>query len=371
MQAKKNILFILHVPPPVHGSSLVGSFITKSTLINNTFNSKYINLGTSKSIDEIGKNGLAKLVIYFKIVFNVIKQLIVFKPNLVYLAMTAKGVAFYKDMIMVFLAKLFGVQVVLHFHNKGVSSRQNKTLDNFLYKLVFKNTKVILLSKYLYSDIKKYVKEANVYYCPNGIPSMQHTSAENKEENAVVKILFLSNLIKSKGVFVLLDALKLLKSKGLQFTCDFVGGVGDVSEDIFRKEVSKLNLEATVSYLGKKYGKAKVDIFNKADIFILPTFYTNECFPLVLLEALQFGLPLISTYEGAIPEIVEEGITGFLVPQKDVQALAHKLEILIKNPQLRIEMGNAARAKYEKYYTLEHFENNFVHCLKQTVSNNV
>ena len=369
MQAKKNILFILHVPPPVHGSSIVGGFIKESTLINNTFNSKYINLGTSKSIDEIGKNGLAKLVIYFKIILQVVKQLMVFKPDLVYLAMTAKGVAFYKDLVMALLAKLFGVQLVIHFHNKGVSQYKNKWLDNFLYKIVFNNTKVILLSTYLYNDIKTYVKEKDVYYCPNGIPEVELDRNTKFDKNNVVKLLFLSNLMESKGVYILLEALHILKQKGIQFSCNFAGGVGDVSEVDFKATVKSLQLQSHVSYRGKKFGNEKAVIFTQADIFIHPSY--SDCFPLVLLEALQFGLPLISTYEGAIPEIVEEGITGFLVPQKDVQALAHKLEILIKNPQLRIEMGNAARAKYEKYYTLEHFENNFVHCLKQTVSNNV
>ena len=103
MQNKKKILFVLHVPPPVHGSSIVGEFIKNSLIINDAFDSRYINLGTSKSIDEIGKNGIKKWLVYFKIVFNVIKQLIAFKPDMVYLAMTAKGVGFYKDLLVAFL----------------------------------------------------------------------------------------------------------------------------------------------------------------------------------------------------------------------------------------------------------------------------
>jgi len=360
----KKILFILHLPPPVHGSSLVGEFINKSNIINTTFNCKYINLGTSKSIDEIGKSGFKKMILYISIIFRTLNQLIAFKPDLVYLAMTAKGIAFYKDMVMVFLAKLFGIQLVIHFHNKGVSVNQNKSIDNFLYKRVFKNTKVILLSKYLYPDIKKYVKKENVFYCPNGIPAIGSNENIVKINNDTVQLLFLSNLIESKGVYVLLKALRILKSKAISFSCNFVGGIGDITEEAFNNKVSSLQLQDHVQYLGKKYDQKKIAVFSNTDIFVLPTFYHNECFPLVLLEASQFALPMVSTFEGAIPEIINDGINGFIIEKNDIAALADKLELLIKDETLRTKLGNAAFKKFKKEYTLTKFESNMCTILK-------
>lgn len=358
----KKTLFILHLPPPIHGSSLVGKFINKSKRINTKFNCRYINLGTSKSIDEIGKSGFKKMILYISIILRTINQLIAFKPDIVYLAMTAKGIAFYKDMVMVFLVKLFGIQLVIHFHNKGVSINQNKILDNFLYKCVFKNTKIILLSKYLYSDIKKYVKEENVFYCPNGVPELSLDPVYKSKDN--VQLLFLSNLIESKGVYVLLEALKILKNKKNKFSCNFVGDVGDISKNSFNNKVSNLQLEDHVHYLGKKYDQEKIAIFRDTDIFVLPTFYHNECFPLVLLEASQFALPMVSTFEGAIPEIINDGINGFLVEKNDITALADKLELLIKDETLRTKLGNAAFKKFKKEYTLTKFESNMCTILK-------
>lgn len=362
MPSQIKIFFVLHVPPPVHGSSIVGGFIKKSTLINGVFNSRYINLGTSKSIDEIGKNGFKKWLIYFRILISVFKQLVVFKPDVVYLAMTAKGIGFYKDMLVVCITKLFKAQVVIHFHNKGVSVNENKTLDNLLYKLVFKNTKIILLSKYLYPDIKKYVKEDNVYYCPNGIPNVTSEAIETSVKNDCVHILFLSNLIESKGVIVLLNALSILKNNDVNFKCNFVGGIGDISESLFLDTIAKLDLKANVKYLGKKYNEEKAAIFRNSDIFVHPTF--SDCFPLVLLEASQYKLPIISTHEGAIPEIIEDGSNGFLVHKKDEVALAEKLEVLIKDESLRLSLGKAAHEKYLKEYTLSIFENKMCSILK-------
>ena len=84
-----------------------------------------------------------------------------------------------------------------------------------------------------------------------------------------------------------------------------------------------------------------------------------------IFEAMQFRLPLISTFEGAIPEIIEDGVNGFLVAQKDVIALANKLEVLIKDKELRSKMGAAAYLKFSNNYTLEIFENNMVKVLNK------
>lgn len=357
----KKVLFIFHLPPPVHGSAMMGQYIKDSSLINQEFDAHYINLGTSKSISEIGKNPMKKVRTYLAIMGGVVKELLFFKPDLVYLAITAKGIGFYKDVIIAFLAKLFCVPLVLHFHNKGVSDNQDRFVDHLLYKILFKNTKVILLSKYLYYDVKKYVREDSVFYCPNGIPEVAFQTNTEKHKSNTVQLLFLSNLLKSKGVFVLLEALRILSNKNLHFNCNVVGGIGDIDEEAFNSKVVSLKLKTNVTYLGKKYNDDKFEFFEKADIFVHPTF--SDCFPLVLLEAMQFSLPIVSTFEGGIPDIIEDGKTGFLVKQEDSEALANMLEILIGNPELQNQMGTSGRVKYEKEFSLEHFENNMVQIL--------
>ena len=130
------------------------------------------------------------------------------------------------------------------------------------------------------------------------------------------------------------------------------------------KFAKRLNLESSVTYLGVRYGIEKEAVFEQADIFAMPSFYHNECFPLVLLEAMQYSLPIVSTFEGGIPDVVEDGITGFLVPQRNAQILSEKLEILVNDALLRINMGCAGRAKYEKEFTSETFENSLTNILK-------
>jgi glycosyltransferase involved in cell wall biosynthesis len=352
---KPRILFILHFPPPLHGSAVVGQYIKDSRQISEAFECDFVNLSTSRSMGEIGRKSIKKVFIYLSIVSAVTKKLLTNHYDLCYITITAKGGAFYKDSLIACLAKWFGIKVVYHLHNKGVSNRQDKWLDHLLYKLVFINSSVILLSRYLYPDVQKYVTPDRVHYCPNGIPPVDNEGPVSRPESGPVEILFISNMIESKGVFVLLDACRILKDKGYSFVCRFVGALSDVTQERLYARVSQNGLAKHVFYEGKKYGRDKEYCLRRADIFAFPTYY--ECFPLVVLEAMQFSLPVVSTHEGGIPEIVEEGRTGFLCPQKDVTALAEKLELLIKDQTLREQMGAAGYRKYKQEYTLEKFEN--------------
>jgi glycosyltransferase involved in cell wall biosynthesis len=359
----KKILFILHFPPPVHGSAVIGGFIKDSYIINKAFKCRYINLGTSVSVEDIGRKSTRKLFRYLYLIWQLKKQLITFRPDLCYLTPTAQGVGFYKDALIIAIVKLYKVKTVFHFHNKGVNLRQNRLFDNMLYRFVFRNTHVILLSKHLYRDIQKYVPENRTYFCSNGIPDRQDTKNEKRNtknaklkilNNSVVEILFLSHLQESKGVFVLLAACKILHDKDMDFHCTIIGGEGDISFRKLESEISRLELKCWITCTGEKYGKNKLNAFSDADIFTLPTY--NECMPLVIIEAMQNSLPVVSTYEGAIPDLVEDGKTGFLVPQRDSAILAEKLELLIKNNGLRSKMGAAGHKKYEKNFTIGMFE---------------
>lgn len=293
----KNILFILHYPPPKHGAAIVGEYIRGSQLINDTFHCSYINLGTSISVSEVGKGGIRKWTRYFNVIWTTCKSLIKSDPNLVYLTLTASGKGFYKDAVVVILAKVFGKKVVFHFHNKGVQRRQHKWQDNLLYNIVFRNAEVILLSKHLYSDIEKYVPKEKVHYCPNGIPaSTTITLQEGKHKDSPVRLLFLSNLLESKGVFVLLECCSLLKAKQLPFECVFIGAEGDITVEQLHRKIDFLGIGSCVHYHGKKYGMEKEVAYSKADIFVFPTHF--ETFGLVNLEAMQFSLPVVSTLEG-------------------------------------------------------------------------
>ena len=366
MMAQGNrILFILHLPPPVHGAAMMGSYLKQCKGLNEQFECRYVNLTSASDLTDIGKASFSKILKYFRLLWNVRKEVKCFSPDLVYITPNACAPAFYKDFLMVQILKMMGSPVVAYYHNKGVATRQNHSIDNFLYKSFFKSLKLILLSDRIYPDVQKYVSLNDVYFCPNGIPNQEIVNTDN--HNSIPQMLFLSNLLVSKGVYVLLDALHILRERNLRFICHFVGGeTKEISKDKLQQEILKRRLDDVVFYHGSKTGLEKNIFLDEADLFVFPTY--SDCFPLVLLEAMQHGLPCVSTDEGAIASIIEEGKTGFVVEKGNPRQLAQKLELLLQDENLRKFMGQAGKKKFEEEYTLDIFEKRMVEVFHQIIN---
>lgn len=367
---RPKVLFILHLPPPVHGAAMMGKYIHDSKLVNGKFDCHYINLSTAKDLADIGKVGMKKLINFIGLLRKIRKEVRKLRPQLVYVTPNACGGAFYKDFIVVEMLKRMGCKVVVHYHNKGVATRQNCKFDDCLYRKFFKGIKVILLSEKLYDDVKKYVKREDVFFCPNGIP--ENISANSKEErtiNAVPRILFLSNLLESKGVIVLLDALKILKDKGYSFICNFVGGeTSEIDSARFKAEVEKRYLNNMALYIGRKYGVDKDAVFEQSDVFVFPTFYHNETFGLVNLEAMEHKLPIVTTDEGGITDVVKNGKNGLISEKKNPISLAKCIEVLITDKDLCEKMGEEGYRMFKRDYTLSAFEKHFADCVNKCLT---
>lgn len=177
-------------------------------------------------------------------------------------------------------------------------------------------------------------------------------------------ILFLSNMMKEKGIWTLLEACKILKEREYRFECHFVGKWSDVNEEVFAAYVDENGLGENVYAHGPQYGEDKEIFWNSADLFVFPTFYHNECFPLVLLEAMQHSIACISTNEGGIPEIIDEQVTGYLVEKQNTIALADKMAYLIEHRAQCQSMGCKGREKLEREFSLQRFEERMLSILR-------
>lgn len=364
---KPKVLFILHLPPPVHGAAMVGKSIHDSLLVNKSFATRYHNLATSASLQEIGKFRFRKLFDFIGLYWKIRREVRAFNPDLVYITPNATGLAFFKDFLIVQSLKRMGCRVVMHFHNKGFSSKRGNWLYNFCYKRFFNGTKVILLSKYLYDDVRAYVSESQLFVCHNGTAPLSLSAHSREAANTEPHLLFLSNLMESKGLFCLLEACKELKQRGRQFVCDIVGAeTPEVSEASLHRQIALMGVEDVVRYHGKCYGEAKEKMFAQSDVFVFPSY--NEAFPLVLLEAMQHHLPIVSTREGGIPDILKEGENGLFCNKKDAASLARVLERLLDDEDLRRQMGEQGYKSYQEKFTLRHFEENMTRILLECAS---
>ncbi len=173
MLKKSRLLFIVPLPPPVHGSSLVCRRIQQSEKINTRFDCRYVNLSTSRGNDEVA--GFTPLLLvkkggrFIATLLQVFWLLLVFRPRKCYVAIACRGVGFLKDAPLVLLAKVFRCKIILHQHNKGMAGYVNKPLYRWLLPLVYRHATVILLSWRLFEDVSAVVKREQVRICPNGI----------------------------------------------------------------------------------------------------------------------------------------------------------------------------------------------------------
>lgn len=357
--SKPKVLFVLHLPPPIHGAAMMGKYIHDSKLINETFDCRYIDHSASKNVSDVGKFSFFKFFFQIKTLWRICKNIVFWKPDVTYYVPTTNSWVVYKDALTLKIMRMCGAKnILLHLHNKGVEEYSSRFGAKWAFKRIFKKAKVILLSERLYSDISHFVKKENTYVCPNGIPETQPEEPSAHRDNDIPHLLFLSNLQESKGVLLLLDACKILKNKGYSFVCDFIGGESkEIDAARFAREVTVRRLNEVAVYQGRKYNDEKNAAFDKADIFVFPTYYSNECFPLVLLEAMEHKLPIISTNEGAIHDIVKNGENGLILDKPDKELLAKSIIKLLDSKDLREKMGEQGYKLFKENYTLIGFEN--------------
>lgn len=369
METKPKILFILHLPPPIHGAAMVGKWIHDSEKINEQFDCRYINLTAAANLSDIGKIGIGKVFSFSRMMNRIRRTVKVFKPDLVYVTPNAAGGAFYKDFMVVNMLKRMGCRVLCHYHNKGVRRRQIHSFDDQLYRSFFKDIKVLLIVPQLYHDMKKYLRIRDTYFCPNGVPMKLDHEPEADRHNEVPEILYLSNLFVSKGIIDLLDALYLLRGDGYKFHCTVVGAeAAAMNGEKLQEEIESRHLGTMVEYVGPKYGSDKDMYLDRADIMAFPTFYPKECFPLVNLEAMERKIPVVSTYEGGIPYMIKDGETGLLSDSRNPIALSQALAKLIENPELRISMGEAGYKFFKSEFTIDKFIDRLINVFNRVLA---
>lgn len=363
-EVKKRILIVASFPPPLHGSAVVSQYIKESKVINGSFICDYVNLSTSRKMDEIGKDSPFKVL---RLVFALLKEfflLLTHRYALCYLAITCHGKGFLKDAPFVLLCKLFGRKIVIHQHNKGMSRDIGRWPYSWLLPLCYKNAKVILLSWKLYPDAKKVVRKENVYICSNGISDVR--IATKIASPSVPRLLFLSNLMISKGVYVLLDSLKILNDNGCVFCCDIIGEeTKEINAMKLKHEIAKRGLQNVINYHGVKYGAEKEQILCEADIFVHPTL--DDCFPLVLLEAMKYKLPIVATDVGGISDMIKNEENGLICERNNPVEFAKCIQILLDDADSCRTKGAKGKALFDRLFTLDVFERSLCGILENVI----
>ena len=350
MEIKRRILFCLHLPPPTHGASIVGATLVESVRKISHYELKVIKINTTNTL----KGGRA-LVGVFRFALLVARTILIVlrnRPHVIYVTPSSKGIAFVKDYLYVNVLSFFHKGPILaHFHNKGVRENDGRLFEK-MYRHFFSMVTPILLSSRLRGDLSKYVTAENILICANGMGSEHPELLLDKKR---YDFLFLSNLIEEKGVLIFLEACKRLNKADFSFTAAIVGAEADVETSTLENFLVENCLSDNVHILGPQYGADKQGVLEQSSILVFPSFYHYECMPLVVLEAMSFGLAVVSTREGALEDLVENGVNGLIVKRRNVEDLFEKLAYLLQNEARLLQMKEASLAKYRRDFTEQAF----------------
>ena len=167
------------------------------------------------------------------------------------------------------------------------------------------------------------------------------------------RLLFVANMLREKGWEAALHAAHLLRERGTPFRLTFAGGwPSDDEREAFDALVSEYLLDSHVEHLGPVYDPAVLrDLYDRHDALLLPTFYPTEAQPLVVVEAMACGTPVITTRQGGLGGMFDDGVEGAFVPSNDPGALVTALDGLMASPERWEAASQAARHRFERQFS--------------------
>jgi len=363
------LLIFAHVPPPYHGQSFAvklmldnfGGDRRKAKFRNQPVNHfgiecYHVNARFSKTLEDIGEFQIGKiLLILFYCAQAIWCRLRYGVDNFLYVPAPGKPVALYRDWLVMFVCRPFFKHIIFNWRAAGLAKWLETAVSirtrSFTYERM-KNADVsIVLSDFSRNDAEKLMAR-RIVTVAGGIPDpcpqfekeilpqrrarivmrkkilsgeLQNSSAADK----TVSVLYLALVNREKGAFDTVEAIALASANyPLRFRLTIIGGFASQDEKTELNElIRQRGLQNVVEILGFVSDERKFQALRDADLFCFPSYYLAEGQPASLIEAMAFGLPIVTTRWRAIPEMLPEDYPGFVSPKSPGQ-IAEKLRLL-------------------------------------------
>jgi len=336
------------LPPPVGGQSVLVRSILDSAL-SRQYSMQVLNIAHGNM------NSATRLLLTLANLSKLMR-LLQQTPRLQLIHVhSSAGAPLFEKGIFIVAARLYRRKVLLHIHG-GIFRSQWPRYGagrRWLTRAILRQCHglVILSDDWLSFYREELEYEGELFSLPNSVNVPERSE---KEDDGIVRLLYVGHLKREKGLIDLRDAVRDLPKSSKSRLEVLLVGEGDTktNENCIREAFANL-ASPRIVFLGPLDGEEKWAAFRQADILILASH--SEDFPLSLLEGMGCGLPVVATRVGAIPSMLSDGVEGRLVDAHDVSELRKILIDLLSSKEKRLIMGRAALLKYQSKYSFEKY----------------
>ena len=255
-------------------------------------------------------------------------------------------------LFLFFFLKLFSktklINIHHHFNFLGESGNKktiHKTLELFFLRLSYVS---IIPSPYIKQLFIQLLPKSKFFFVELGLKkTLTYSQSSIKTNN---NLLYVGTIERRKGLIYLIRSLYLLKQKNLSFHCNIVGNI--VEEDYFSElkiNITKFHLENNISFCGRVNDTQLSEYYNSAFCFVFPSLL--EGYGMVILEAMAYGLPVVTFNNSAMPFTVKNGENGLLVEDKNEEEFANAISKIITNIPFRENLSKGALNTYANLRT--------------------
>lgn len=296
-----------------------------------------------------------KLFAFLSAAAHLVVLLLTKRVRLVHIHFSSRASTWRKSLLAM-LAHIAGKPVILHAHGgefRDFYSRQLRLLQRWITRMLRTSRRLVTLSE----EWKQYYQHTfrlppeRVAVLPN--PVLLPAELPNRSHRSTVTLLFLGRMGHIKGAMRVVQAVRILPEEVRARVQIVLAGDGDV--DSVRREANNLGLGKQTTVLRWVTAEQRDALLAGADVLVLPSL--NEGLPMSVLEAMSWGLPVIASPVGGIPEVVKDGYNGLLVPATDIPTISAAIQRLVEDEPLRLQMGKNARTSVEELDISRYWQN--------------
>jgi glycosyltransferase involved in cell wall biosynthesis len=281
------------------------------------------------------------------------------RTNIVHMNTSLERNAYWRDLAYLAVSKLLRRQVVSQVHGGALPQQffeGSLLLTNLLRRFLLWSDAVAVLSSTELAAYRAFDARTNVHLIPNAIdPAGLVDQVRSYNTDQAIRLVFVGRLVRSKGVFEIVEALAQLKRGGREFHLSIAGDGSDHDELV--AATVQAGLAECVTFLGAVFNADKHRLWLASDLFVFPTY--AEGLPYSLLEAMAAGCVPVTTPVAAIPDVMQDCEHGLLVPVRNAEALASAVAALDDDRQKMVRMAEAARRRIAEHYTVKRLADDF------------